>query len=55
MRRLKEQVKSGERSASDALKELELVAMKNGDGFFIRTTPTWRWLMGRSRTEKKGG
>jgi hypothetical protein len=51
MRRLKEQVKKGERTAADALKELEHAAMQKGEGFYIKSTPTWRWLWNRARKE----
>lgn len=55
MRHLKEEVKSGDKSAKAALEELEAAARESGDSVYIRTTPTWRWLKGRSRSERKGG
>lgn len=47
MRRLKEQVKSKELSASEARERLEEAARINGDFPRVKDSKTWRWLARR--------
>lgn len=44
MRRLKEQVKAGEITAADAIRELDRVASKSGDSRYVKQTKTYHWL-----------
>ena len=44
MRRLKEQVKSGEITATEAIRVLNKAASKNGDSRYVKQTKTYRWL-----------
>lgn len=47
MRRLKEQVKSGEITAAEALRTLDAVAQAKGGSRHLHTTKTYRWLQRR--------
>lgn len=49
MRRLKEQVKSGEITAAEALRTLDAVAQAKGESEYLRTTKTYRWLQRRAK------
>jgi hypothetical protein len=49
MKKLKEAVKAGEMSASDALADLDKRARANGDTPYVYETRTWKWLKRRTK------
>lgn len=51
MRRLKEQVKSGDITAAEALRVLEVVAQAKGESDYVQTTKTYRWLKRRAKED----
>jgi len=49
MRKLKEAVKSGQLTASEALEDLRLRAEDRGDIPYVYQTQTWKWLKRRTK------
>ena len=52
MRKLKEEVKAGTMTATDALVELKKAATLSGDVPYVYGTKTWRWLQRRKQEQQ---